>query len=495
MQTTTHFNFKKPELTDSPPDITVMNTNWDTLDTKLKEVEETASNITVPVTSVNSKTGAVVLAAKDIKATDGKNLETVKTETSSSLSTLNSQVSTLNTQMSSANSQISTHTTQISTLNNQSSTHTTQISSINTQISTINTQKGDLTQLKTTNKTSLVNAVNELFQSASDGKTLIADAITGRGIKTSAAATFQVMADRIGQISNVTIDGVSQTQNITLNSRGFTWSKDTMSYYVDECALVSYKGAVHVLGAISASWSSIDGTGDGVDHYKVSGNDIVSVGRLPYNASYYLNAAVLSDGIHLLGSNEDSYKQYHYVYNGSSWTKKENIPSTPYTSYATAVYNDELYMQLGFRYIYKRASDGTWTLVSDLYSDIKNDNSVYYGRPKFYKDELYVFLNTKLYKRVGTAWSLVCDLPFSCPAEYSIIEVVNNEIWFICRDSSSSSSGEESLHYTFNGTSWTRKTNIKHSIYTCQRAMHNGELYIMDMKDFWRAGQLYGGAI
>lgn len=37
MKETTNYKFKKPELTDSPPDITVMNPNWDAIDTELKE--------------------------------------------------------------------------------------------------------------------------------------------------------------------------------------------------------------------------------------------------------------------------------------------------------------------------------------------------------------------------------------------------------------------------------------------------------------------------
>lgn len=44
MKQTTNFNFNKPELTDSPPDITVMNPNFDTIDTKLKEFDEHKDN-------------------------------------------------------------------------------------------------------------------------------------------------------------------------------------------------------------------------------------------------------------------------------------------------------------------------------------------------------------------------------------------------------------------------------------------------------------------
>jgi hypothetical protein len=42
MQQTTNYSFKKIDLTDSPPDITVINSNWDTIDQYLKEANDTA---------------------------------------------------------------------------------------------------------------------------------------------------------------------------------------------------------------------------------------------------------------------------------------------------------------------------------------------------------------------------------------------------------------------------------------------------------------------
>ena len=60
---------------------------------------------------------------------------------------------------------------------------------------------GDTSKLKTTSKYSLVNAVNECFQNASDGKTAIANAITGAGVSTSASATFATMATNIGTVA------------------------------------------------------------------------------------------------------------------------------------------------------------------------------------------------------------------------------------------------------------------------------------------------------
>lgn len=39
MQRTQHYQLKKIELSDSPPDITVINGNWDTIDATLDDLE------------------------------------------------------------------------------------------------------------------------------------------------------------------------------------------------------------------------------------------------------------------------------------------------------------------------------------------------------------------------------------------------------------------------------------------------------------------------
>lgn len=69
---------------------------------------------------------------------------------------------------------------------------------IKTDINTIKTDLGTGT-LNTTAQ-DLKGAINEVFQSASNGKTLIAQAITGKGVATSNTDTFQTMADNINKI-------------------------------------------------------------------------------------------------------------------------------------------------------------------------------------------------------------------------------------------------------------------------------------------------------
>ena len=62
------------------------------------------------------------------------------------------------------------------------------------------TDIGDVTDLKTNAKDTLVKAVNECFQSASEGKALVASAITGKGVNTDSGATFATMANNIASI-------------------------------------------------------------------------------------------------------------------------------------------------------------------------------------------------------------------------------------------------------------------------------------------------------
>ena len=60
---------------------------------------------------------------------------------------------------------------------------------------------GALSGLSTTEKNSLVGAINEVFQSASNGKALIASAITGKGIETAASDSYALMAQNISNIT------------------------------------------------------------------------------------------------------------------------------------------------------------------------------------------------------------------------------------------------------------------------------------------------------
>ena len=64
---TPNYNLKKP-LSNENYNVEDQNNNMDIIDEKLKEIEDGIENIEVPVTSVNEKTGDVVLTAEDVGA-------------------------------------------------------------------------------------------------------------------------------------------------------------------------------------------------------------------------------------------------------------------------------------------------------------------------------------------------------------------------------------------------------------------------------------------
>lgn len=63
--------------------------------------------------------------------------------------------------------------------------------------------------LVTNEKNNLVSAINEVFTNASNGKTAIANAITGKGVGASGSETFDSLSSKIGQIANDTTAAAS----------------------------------------------------------------------------------------------------------------------------------------------------------------------------------------------------------------------------------------------------------------------------------------------
>ena len=70
--------------------------------------------------------------------------------------------------------------------------------------------------LSTTSQT-IVGSLNECFQSVSDGKSLIATAITDKGVQTAATDSFADMATNIGLISG---GGITPTGTINISTNG-----------------------------------------------------------------------------------------------------------------------------------------------------------------------------------------------------------------------------------------------------------------------------------
>lgn len=84
---------------------------------------------------------------------------------------------------------------------------------------------GDLDNLQTTDKDNLVDAINELFTSVSNGKSAIAAAITDKGVATAATDSFADMAQNIEDIPTGSTP-VLQTKSVTPTESAQTVTAD-----------------------------------------------------------------------------------------------------------------------------------------------------------------------------------------------------------------------------------------------------------------------------
>lgn len=104
-------------------------------------------------------------------------------------------------------------------------------------------------------------AVNECFQSASEGKTLIAAALTGKGQASTAADTFAQMAAKIGNLMAVPTD----TKNITSNGNNI----DVTNYAKVNVAVSPSKTGQSPAAGVTSTFENNAGNTTGYGHVNI----------------------------------------------------------------------------------------------------------------------------------------------------------------------------------------------------------------------------------
>lgn len=142
--------------------------------------------------------------------------------------------------------------------------HTSQLNNIANQLG--KNEDGTDIELSTTDKT-IKGAINEVFQSASNGKKLIAQAITGKGVTTNNTDTFQVMADNIGKITTGDSIVYSITNNLSnaINNNTNTTVEKYNSYSANITINEGYE-----LDTVVVTMNGIDITSDCYSNLNIS---------------------------------------------------------------------------------------------------------------------------------------------------------------------------------------------------------------------------------
>jgi hypothetical protein len=173
LQTTTRLGLKKIELTDTPPDITVLNANWDVIEAKMMEADSSIASMSAGLFAARPVAGT---AKRYYFATDKGELWR-DTGTTWVLAAASADA-------------VATHLAETAT-----QAHLAKNIAIEDAGSVFTA-------------TQVEGALSELFTSASNGKNSIAAAITGMGQAASGSETFANLAAKIADISDDATAGV-----------------------------------------------------------------------------------------------------------------------------------------------------------------------------------------------------------------------------------------------------------------------------------------------
>jgi hypothetical protein len=150
---------------------------------------------------------------------------------------------------------------------------------------------GDKSTLLTSNKTSIVGALNELFTNANDGKTAVANAVTAKGVSASPADTFSALATKIGQINtgkkwakgSVPLSTIPSGDYVLSNSLGFTPKSAIVR--------VSYSyGETKMLITYSTEFTEMSGCGITYSGQSTGASPLIALG-------FSTNSLILLDNI------------------------------------------------------------------------------------------------------------------------------------------------------------------------------------------------------
>ncbi|MBY6874540.1 phage tail protein [Clostridium botulinum] len=143
-----------------------------------------------------------------------------------------------------------------------------QISENKLQLADITTDNKRLTKDKT-----ITGAINELFTSASNGKTKVATAITGKGVPASGSDSYDTLSSKIKNIKT------GYTQNDLINAENVEFSiKNIFSKNMDSGMLFFIKDYIYVI-----NWK------DSIKKYSLDGNLILSkkIDHNGFSSGYY----------------------------------------------------------------------------------------------------------------------------------------------------------------------------------------------------------------
>ena len=283
----------------------------------------------------------------------------------------------------------------------------------------------------------------EVKQSVSNGKSLIASAITDKGIETLSDATFQTMADNIGLI-----EGNGGLPNWLKKT---VWLKcNNFSYYIcNHCSCV-IDNNIYIMGGYINTISSTSCVESAhCDYYNTDTNENISITSMPSNKKSFTVSSIGNCiySIGGIGYNIADKNECLDITNDQGWIEKAPMLSKRY-NLTSSVVNNKIYCIGGSAY--KTTTNAITTGVNECY-DPSTDT-----------------------------WTTKVDMPNK---RYNLTSsVVNNKIYCIGGEHATLNKRNINEEYDPSTDSWTTKTEMTTHRFNLSSSVIENKIYCIGGK-------------
>lgn len=340
----------------------------------------------------------------------------------------------------------------------------------------------------------LESNVNELFQNVSNGKNLIASAITDKGISTSSTDTFQTMADNIGLIKSSESIDLPEWLKKTIWLR----AKDS-SYYIALSASCVVDKNIYIIGGYVNTVSSTSATeSQYFYYYNTSTNEYISMTNM-LSRRYCLTASSVGTCIYAIGGSYDGLHDENECFDTSNvdngWVTKTAMP-TKRDKLTSSVVDNKIYCIggdafktsttatiSGINECYDPSTD-TWSSMANMPTARDNltssvvDNKIYCigGQPSSSNSRKI----NECYDPFTDTWTTKTSMPTS---RLSLVSSTVNDKIYCIGGYNSSVVYDVNEEYNPSMDTWTTKTNIGTPLSRTNAEVVNNCIYIIGGKD------------
>lgn len=362
----------------------------------------------------------------------------------------------------------------------------------------LNTILGDGNQLLTSNKDTIVAAINEAFQYGNSVKQSLVDALIAKGVTNISTSTS--MSDLIYKLSQLQVGGsntviVPGLPSWMGNSEG---GIDISNSWIQGSSFTSLHGhgagvigdKIYVCGGLSATSTTTSSNYRNASYYyNVKVNGWGPTDNNMTTAKYKHAYAVANNKMYALtgysASNTKTKTNFCFDPLTETWTTKFEYPGGEMYGAAAVGINNSVYVCGGYVnaaqstfYVYDTTQD-TWTQLTNI------TNSVYQHAVTAYNNHIYVMggyrTNTNYAYDINTKqWTTQTAIPEN--VQNHTISTLKNKIYLIGGQTGSWTNTASDLVQCFNpsSNSWeVTKTSLPTAMYNHSAAVHNNNIYIM----------------